>query len=241
MQMPDGTLIPRDKGTPQGGVISPILANLFLHYVFDRWLTTHYPQVVWCRYADDGLLHCKSEAQAVALLQAIRQRFEQCGLELHPVKTKIVYCKDGRRTKCYPNTSFEFLCYSFRRRGCWNAEGQRMILGFTPAVSPSSLKAMRAKIRKSRMRERTDLSLAELAGWLNPIMRGWLAYYGKYTRSAMYAIVRHVNKTLVRWVTRKFKSLKRRKIGATAFLERCMKRNPGLFVHWREGMKGAFA
>jgi hypothetical protein len=116
-----------------------------------------------------------------------------------------------------------------------------MIVGFTPAVSPSSLKAMRTKIRKSRMRERTELSLTELAGWLNPIMRGWLAYYGKYTRSAMYAIVRHVNKTLCRWVTRKFKSLKRKKIGATAFLERCMKSNPGLFVHWREGMKGAFA
>lgn len=241
MQMPDGTQMPRDKGTPQGGVISPILANLFLHYVFDKWLTRHYPHVLWCRYADDGLLHCKSEAQAVALLQVIRQRFEQCGLELHPVKTKIVYCKDGRRTKCYPNTAFEFLGYSFRRRGCWNPKGQRMILGFTPAVSPSSLKAMRSKIRKSRMRERTDLSLAELAGWLNPIMRGWLAYYGKYTRSAMYAIVRHVNKSLVRWVMRKFKTLRCRKTCAAALLDRCMTRSPGLFVHWREGMKGAFA
>lgn len=241
MQMPDGTKIPRAKGTPQGGVISPILANLFLHYVFDKWLERHFPHVVWCRYADDGLVHCKTEAQAVALLQAVRQRFEQCGLELHPVKTKIVYCKDGRRTKCYPNTSFEFLGYSFRRRGCWVGKEQRMILGFTPAVSPSSLKAMRTKIRKSRLRERTDLSLAEIAGWLNPIMRGWLEYYGKYTRSAMYAIVRHVNKALGRWATRKFKSLRCRKIGATEFVERCMKRNPGLFVHWREGMKGAFA
>ena len=183
----------------------------------------------------------KSEAQAVALLQALRLRFEQCGLELHPVKTKIVYCKDGRRTGMYPTTSFEFLGYSFRRRGCWVEKQQKMTLGFTPAVSPSSLKAMRTKIRKSRLRERTDLSLAEIADWLNPIMRGWLAYYGRYTRSAMYAIVRHVNKTLGRWATRKFKSLGRGKMRATALLERCMKRNPGLFVHWREGMKGAFA
>jgi RNA-directed DNA polymerase len=241
MQMPDGTQRARDKGTPQGGVISPILANLFLHYVFDRWLQRHHPHVVWCRYADDGLLHCKSEAQAVALLQALRQRFEDCGLELHPVKTKIVYCKDGRRTGDYPNTTFEFLGYSFRRRGCWVERQKRMTLGFTPAVSRTSLKAMRRKIRKSRLRERTDLSLNEIADWLNPIMRGWLAYYGRYTRSAMYAIVRHVNKTLGRWAMRKFKLLGRGKFRATAFFERCMKQSPGLFVHWREGMKGAFA
>lgn len=209
--------------------------------MFDKWLQRHYPRVVWCRYADDGLLHCKSEAQACAILQALRQRFEQCGLELHPVKTKIVYCKDGRRKGSYPNTSFEFLGYSFRRRGCWVARQNQMILGFTPAVSRDSLKAMRTKIRKSRIRARTDLSLNEIADWLNPIIRGWLAYYGRYYRSAMYAIIRHVNKTLGRWAVRKFKALGRGKVRATAFLERCMRHSPGLFVHWREGMKGAFA
>ena len=220
MQMPDDTQQARGKGTPQGGVISPLLSNLFLHYVFDKWLQQHYPHIEWCRYADDGLLHCKSEAQANFLLKVIRQRFKQCGLELHPVKTKIVYCKDGRRTGNYTNTSFDFLGFCFRRRSCWVASRNRMILGFTPAVSRDSLKAMREKIRKSGLRRRTDLSLKDIAEWLNPVMSGWLNYYGKYYRSAMYAIIRHVNKALARWAIRKFKALRCGKTRATAFLER---------------------
>jgi RNA-directed DNA polymerase len=241
MQRPDGTKQARSKGTPQGGVISPILSNLYLHYVFDKWLQQHYPTVVWCRYADDGLLHCSCETQALFLLKAIRQRFEQCGLELHPVKTKIVYCKDGRRKGDYANTSFDFLGFNFRRRGCWVPGQNRMILGFNPAVSRDALKAMRVKIRKSRLRHRTDLSLKNIADWLNPIMTGWLAYYGRFYRSAMYAIVRHVNKALARWALRKYKTLRRGKTRARMFLERCVRESPGLFIHWREGMKGAFA
>lgn len=241
MKLPDGTVQARGKGTPQGGVISPILSNLFLHYVFDKWLQKHFPHIVWCRYADDGLLHCQSEAQAHFLLKMIRQRFEKCGLELHPVKTKIVYCKDGRRQGGYANTSFDFLGYSFRCRGCWVESQKQMMLGFTPAVSRGALKVMRSKIRQSRLRSRTDLSLEEIAEWLNPVVRGWLSYYGAYTRSAMYAVLRHVNKALIRWAMRKYKALRRGKCRAIAFLERCMKQNPSLFVHWREGMKGAFA
>ena len=241
MQLSDGSQQARNKGTPQGGVISPILSNLYLHYVFDKWLQQHYSTVVWCRYADDGLLHCRSEAQAHFLLKVIRQRFEQCGLELHPVKTKIVYCKDGRRKGNHANTSFDFLGFNFRRRGCWVQSQNCRVLGFTPAVSRDALKAMRVKIRKSCLRHRTDLSLKDIADWLNPIMRGWLAYYGGFNRSAMYAIIRHVNKTLARWAMRKYKALGRGKTRARLFLERCMKETPGLFVHWREGMKGAFA
>ncbi len=241
MQLSDGTKQARDKGTPQGGVISPILSNLYLHYVFDKWLQQHYSTIKWCRYADDGLLHCHNEAQARFLLKVIRQRFERCGLELHPVKTKIVYCKDGRRKRTYTNTSFDFLGFTFRRRSCWIQSQNRMTLGFNPAVSRDALKAMRVKIRKSRLRSRTDLSLNDIAQWLNPIMRGWIAYYGKFYRSAMYAIIRHVNKTLIRWVMRKYKAIRRSKMRAMAFFDRCMKESPGLFVHWREGMKGAFA
>ena len=223
------------------GRVSPLLSNLFLHYVFDKWLQQHYLHIVWCRYADDGLLHCQSEAQARFILKAVRERFEQCGLELHPAKTKIAYCKDERRTGDYPNTPFDFPGYSFRRRSCWAVSLNRMILGFTPAVSRDALKSMRTVIRTSRLRRRTDLSLKEIADWLNPVMSGWLAYYGKYYRSAMYVIVRHVNKALVRWAMRKYKALRRGKTRASAFLERCMKESPRLFVHWREGMKGAFA
>jgi len=241
MQMTDGTQQARERGTPQGGVISPLLANLYLHYVFDKWLQRHYPHIEWCRYADDGLLHCNSEAQARFLLKVIGERFAQCGLELHPRKTRIVYCKDGRRKGSYTHTSFDFLGYTFRRRGCWIARQKRMILGFNPAVSRDAQKAMRTRIRKTRLRSRTDLTLNEIAERLNPVLSGWLSYYGQYYRSALYAVWRHINKTLVRWAMRKYKALRFSKTRAIAFLERCMRQSPGLFVHWREGMKGAFA
>jgi len=190
--------------------------------VFDKWLQQRYPHIEWCRFADDGLLHCKSEAQARFLLKVIDRRFAQCGLELHPEKTRIVYCKDERRRGDYTHTSFDFL-------------------GFTPAVSRDAQKAMRARIRKTRRRSRTELTLQEIAAQLNPVLSGWLAYYGRYYRPALYAVWRHINKTLVRWAMRKYKSLRFSKTRAIAFLERCMRQSPGLFVHWREGMKGAFA
>lgn len=241
MQLESGELVDRDKGTPQGGVISPVLANLFLHYVFDAWLTKHYPHVKWCRYADDGLVHCQSEAQARFLLGALRRRFKECGLELHPEKTKIVYCKDGRRTGDYPHTSFDFLGYTFRRRGGRDRRTGQMFLGFMPAVSATSLKAMRQKIREMRIRRRTAMSLEEIASWLNPRLRGWLEYYGAFYRSEMYRLVRYVNKTRVRWAMRKFKHLRGKKTRAMQVLKRVAKLKPHLFVHWKQGMLGAFA
>jgi group II intron reverse transcriptase/maturase len=120
MQMPNGERQEREQGTPQGGVISPLLSNLYLHYVFDKWLEKHYPKMAWCRYADDGLVHCHSEVEAKQMLEVLGQRFNQCGLELHPVKTKIVYCKDGSRRGNHENIEFDFLGYTFRRRTSWN-------------------------------------------------------------------------------------------------------------------------
>lgn len=241
MQHTDGTVVQRTRGTPQGGVVSPLLANLFLHYAFDKWLQKHHPNKPWCRYADDGLVHCHSEAQAHYMLKVLRQRFEECGLEFHPEKTKIVYCKDDRRTGNYHNTTFDFLGYTFRRRSCKDARANRMFLGFAPAVSANALKEMRRKIRKTRIRSRTDLSLNEIADWINPVIRGWLSYYGAFYRSEMYRLIRHVNKTLVRWAMRKYKSLRFSKHRAVALLERIAQQQPGLFVHWQKGMKGAFA
>lgn len=241
MQLADGSVVQREKGTPQGGVISPILANLFLHYAFDKWLQKYHPNKPWCRYADDGLVHCRSEAQAYYMLQVLRQRFEECGLELHPEKTKIVYCKDERRTGDYHHTAFDFLGYTFRRRGCKDSKAGLIFLGFAPAVSKHALKEMRRKIRKTRIRSRTDWSLNEIAGFINPVVRGWLSYYGAFYRSEMYRLIRHVNKTLVRWAMRKYKSLRFSKHRAVALLERIAQQKPDLFVHWQKGMKGAFA
>ena len=187
----------RDKGI-QYGVISPLLANLFLHYVFDKWMQKHYPSTVWCRYADDGLVHCSSETESKQLLIALQRRFQACGLELHPQKTKIVYCKDGKRKGNHENTTFDFLGYTFRRRICENSKTNLLFLNFTPAVSKAAQKAMRIKIRKMRIRSRTDLELTQITQWLNPVLFGWMTYYGRYYRSALRNVFRHVNKVLVR-------------------------------------------
>ena len=241
MQMPDGSLQEKTRGVMQGGVISPVLSNLFLHYVFDAWMQRHYPYVPWCRYADDGLAHCNSEEEAQKLLGSLAARFKECGLELHPDKTKIVYCKDGSRRKEYPTKSFDFLGYTFRSRLCKNTKRNSLFMNFTPAVSKGALKSMRATTRKDDLRNRTDLSLDDIARWYNPKLQGWLNYYGKYSRSALYPVWRHFNKTLVAWARRKYKSLQRHKTKAGMFIERISKEQPNLFVHWRAGMQGAFA
>ncbi len=154
MQMPDGSLVEKTIGTMQGGVISPVLSNLFLHYVFDVWMGKYHPGKPWCRYADDGLVHCKSEAEAQELLVILKQRFEMCGLELHPEKTKIVYCKDGRRKEQYPTTKFTFLGYDFRSRRSQNCKENKIFQSFNPAVSKAAVKSMRAHIRASGIRNR---------------------------------------------------------------------------------------
>ena len=175
------------------------------------------------------------------MLLALKKRFEECGLELHPVKTRIVYCKDGRRQKQYPNKSFDFLGYTFRPRSCNKGTNNKTFVGFTPAVSKTALNAMRAKTRKDNVRNRVDLDLEGIATWYNPILQGWLNYYGNYRRSALHPLWRHFNKTLVAWARMKYKTLWRKKTKAMIFVEQISRQRPKLFVHWRNGMQGAFA
>lgn len=239
LQMPDGNLQEKTKGVMQGGVISPVLSNLFLHYVFDIWMKKNHPAIPWCRYADDGLVHCKTEQQAQQLLIALKQRFQECGLELHPNKTKIVYCKDGRRKRNYPETQFNFLGYTFRKRRAKSDVG--IFAGFTPAVSQQALKAMREKTRQQNFQRRSDLSLEDIARQYNPVLRGWLNYYGHYNRSNLYPVFKHFNKILAKWAMRKFKKLKGHKTRARCFIENIAKKQPQLFVHWEIGVVGLFA
>ena len=241
LQLKDGTLVQRTKGTPQGGVISPVLANLFLHYVFDARMKRNYPDMPWCRCADDGLVHCKTEEEAKHILEALKKRFEECGLGLHPDKTKIVYCKEGSRKERHKQIKFDFLGYTFRPRLVKNSKRNSMFVSFTPAVRKVALKSMRATTRQWNLRNRTDLGLGDIARMYNPVIRGWLTYYGKYYPSALYWFCRHFNKTLVAWAMRKYKKLKGHKTRVSQFLEKISEENPKLFAHWKRGMVGAFA
>lgn len=240
MQSVDGTQKERTQGTPQGGVISPVLANLFLHYAFDTWMKRNYPQIPWCRYADDGLLHCESEAQAEHLLAELRNRFAKCGLELHPDKTKIVYCKDDRRQGAYSMTQFDFLGYTFCARLVVTRMPTRSFTGFNPAVSNTALKSMREKVKQLKIRKSSHLSLQDIAKRLNPILRGWIQYYGNFRRSELYIIARYVNQTIIAWAMKKYKRFRHKKVRASQFVIQIAKRDPDLLAHWSCGIVGAF-
>jgi RNA-directed DNA polymerase len=235
-----GERIERSRGTPQGGVVSPILSNTFLHYAFDLWMARTHPDLPWCRYADDGLVHCRSAQEAEALKAELYARLAACHLELHPTKTKIVYCKDGKRRGTYPNVQFDFLGYCFRPRLVRRFRDNTLFCGFNPAVSASAMKAMRSMIRDLNLRRQTQLALDALAQRLNPLLRGWIEYYGRYAPSALYPLLRYVNQTLLAWAMRKFKRFKAHKVRAGRFLQRLAAERPDLFVHWQFGMRGVF-
>ena len=232
VQLEDGSLIHRDKGTPQGGVISPLLANLFLHYAFDVWMKRQYPQIPFERYADDGICHCRSKAEAEGLREAIERRFAECGLELHLQKTKVVYCKNDNRRGDYPEQKFDFLGYTFRPRGAKNRQGT-FFVGFNPAISNKATKSICDTMRRWKLHRRTDKSLDELAHMFNPVLRGWINYYGRFHKSALYRTFQHLNNILVRWASRKYKRLRGRNRRADRWLRCILHRQPRLFAHWQ--------
>lgn len=232
VQLKDGSQLARDKGTPQGGVVSPLLSNLFLHYVFDRWMRKQVPEIPFERYADDGVCHCKTLAQAQQLLAALTQRFAECHLELHPQKTRVVYCKDDDRRGHYPDHSFDFLGYTFRPRRSKNRLGKHFI-NFSPAVSNKAAKAMRSKMRSWSLHNKSDKSLEDLARMFNPVIQGWINYFDKFYKAAIYPTLRHLDRYLVRWAKRKYKKLYRHHRRAEEWLARIAKARIGLFAHWK--------
>lgn len=234
--LPTGELMPRTSGTPQGGVISPLLANLFMHYAFDLWMTRTFPQSQWARYADDGLVHCRTRSEAVEILEKLNARMTECGLQLHPLKTRIVYCKDDDRHDSYPHQKFTFLGYTFRPRRSKNWKG-KFFVNFTPAVSNEACKAMRQTIRSWRLHLKPDKSLEDLARMFNPIIRGWINYYGRFYKSGLYTVLRHFNRALVLWARRKFKKFSNHKRRAECWLGRIARRQPKLFAHWKMGIR----
>ena len=234
-QMQNGSKVERTMGTPQGGVVSPVLANLFMHYAFDEWMRREPPNNPWARYADDAVIHCRTQKEAKSLLIDFGERFKQCKLELNTEKTRIVYCKDDDRRGNYPLTSFDFLGYTFRPRRSKNRWG-KCFINFSPAVSNAASKAMRQTIRGWRMQLKSDVGIDDLSRMFNPVVRGWINYYGCFYKSQLYSVLRHMNRALMYWVRRKYKKLAVHKRRASSWLGRLARNRPELFAHWQMGI-----
>ena len=231
MQYPDGRLESRQRGTPQGGVISPFLANLFLHYTFDLWVKAHWSAVNFERYADDIICHCSSEAEARRLKQELTDRFKTCGLSLHPEKTKIVYCKSSYYRQEHSETGFDFLGFNFRPRLTRSRFGNLMV-GFTPAISRKSAKRIRQAIKSWRLPRMQAWNLGALSKFLWPRVQGWINYYGKFGIGELRRILFHLDEHIIRWAQRKYKRLYR-KARAVKWLRMVRKASPTQFAHWR--------
>lgn len=232
VQLQDGTLEHRIAGTPQGGVVSPLIANIFLHLAFDQWMQDTHPEVPFERYADDVIVHCRTKAQADVLRRSIEARLARCRLRVHPQKTRIAYCKDSNRTENHSVESFDFLGFTFRPRLARTRRGV-FFVSFSPAVSRRAATALRQELRRSYgVPRRTGTDLDGLARLLNPMLRGWIRYYGAFRRSALYAILQSVDRSLVLWAMRKYKRFKRAPFKADQWLRRVRARQPLLFAHW---------
>ncbi|MBF0235960.1 MAG: group II intron reverse transcriptase/maturase, partial [Desulfamplus sp.] len=235
-QMQDGKQVERSLGTPQGGVISPLLANLFLHYAFDAWMRRTYPGVPFERYADDIVVHCKSEKEALSIHRNLKERMTACKLEFHPEKTKIAYCKDANRRGNYDTVSFDFLGYTFRPRLSKNRWGKYFV-NFSPAISRKAVVRIFGVIRDWQFNSRVPMDLEALARLANPAIRGWINYYGRFCPSAMHSLMMHLNQKLAKWAMRKYKRFRFHEKRATHWLGRIANREPGMFVHWECGYK----
>jgi RNA-directed DNA polymerase len=236
IQIKSGELIQKQgKGTPQGGVISPLLANLFLHYAMDKWLEQTHPTVKYARYADDAILHCKSKVQADYVLCNLGKRMQQCVLELHPEKTKIAYCRDYRRQGKWQNVKFDFLGYSFQPRITAKGGKGKVFLGFDCAISTSSKKHIAESMRELKIPQLTHRSIVGVAQHLAPYIRGWINYYGKFRRSMMNPVFQLLRRRLVQWARRRYKRYKTSLNKAYEWLGRIRQQFPYLFYHWQLG------
>ncbi|HET9869036.1 MAG TPA: group II intron reverse transcriptase/maturase, partial [bacterium] len=231
IMMPDGTLAERDRGTPQGSAVSPVLANLFMHYAFDLWLGRKFPGCPFERYADDAVVHCRTKAQAEFVLDRLRKRMEQAGVSLHPEKTRIVYCKDGKRRGSHEHAEFTFLGFTFRARGL-RARNGNVFTGFAPAVSKDAIKKMSAQVKSWRLHALTGHTIGEIARAVNPVIRGWMRYYGAFYKTELHSVLRRINAYLVRWIRKKYRRLRPVKKAHGAW-KRITGQYPALFAHWQ--------
>jgi len=228
----DGNLEARDRGTRQGSAISPVLANLYLHYAFDSWMAREFPAVPFERYADYIVAQTKSERQARFVLGEIKARMADCHLELNQEKTRLVYCRDPNRTSSHEHEHFDFLGYTFRPRPARNGRGE-LCTSFGPAVSDPAAKAIRRTIRRWRIHLWNGASLADIAQEYNTTVRGWINYYGRFHSTELVKYLRRIDEYLVRWAMRSLKRLKGRRARGWQLLADVFTREPELFSHWR--------
>ena len=236
IQQEDGLQVDRDRGTPQGSVISPLLANIFLHHAFAKWMQATFPRMPFEYYADDVVVHCQTAREAEHVRSAIAKRLEQCRLEAHPDKTRIVYCKDANRSGAHAYERFDFLGFTFRPRSAVNQRTGKRFASFLPAISDKAAKAIRREVRSWHLGRRSDKSLEDLARQVNPCARGWINYYGRFYKSAMVPTLWCIEYHLTRWVIRKFKRL-RSFSRARMWLDKVACREPQLFAHWSGGLR----
>jgi RNA-directed DNA polymerase len=232
-QTKDGNLINKDgNGTPQGGVISPLLSNLYLHYTLDKWLTKHYPNIAFVRYADDVVVHCNNEEEAKQILEAIRKRLEECKLRLNEDKTKIVYCQDYRRKerKDY-RKKFDFLGFTFKPVSVASGKGG-LFLGYNCSISQTSQTRINAKWKDLKLRRQSTITIQDIAMKINPQMIGIIRYYGKYKVWSLQKVIRQFHFHLAKWVLNKYKSLKRSYNKAYKWLTIIRESYPTMFYHW---------
>lgn len=228
IQQADGSRVVRDKGVPQGGSISPMISNIFMHHVFDEWMREKYPTIPFERYVDDAIVHCKTLRQAEFMKVMIEERLAEFKLRLHSEKTQVVYCKNSNSKNAFPKQSFDFLGYTFRPREAKSKIGKYFV-GFLPAISNEAKKKITQTIRSWKIHQFTGKKLEKISKEVNPIVRGWCQYYGRFYQTEMYKLLNNVERHLEKWVKRKYQIGKRL---ARELLGKMRKENPNTFYHW---------
>jgi len=241
LQLVDGTIVARTKGVPQGSVIGPILSNLYLHYAMDMWLVANYPEFRFERYADDAVIHCRSGEQAERLKVNLSKRLNECGLEMNEQKTKIIYCRDSnRRRKMKTEVKFDFLGYTFMPREAQNSHRKESFTNFLPGVSMKAMTAMNEKLNNMPILRIPGIEIEAVSKELNPVLQGWINYYGKFYKTKLKGFLRRVNAKLANWAIRKYKKIRVSVNSGMKWLSRVSDRQPNLFAHWSFGAKPVY-